>query len=59
MRKFGPWKILRKFDGGNAYEVEFSNDMDISPIFKVTDLYEHREPNDEVFVPSDYPKRLN
>ena len=32
MKKFGPCKILKKFDSGNAYEVELPNDMDISPI---------------------------
>ena len=31
MRNFGPCKILKKFDSGNAYEVDFPNDMDISP----------------------------
>ena len=32
MRNFGPRKILRKFDSGNAYEVELLDDMDISYI---------------------------
>ena len=39
MRKFEPCKILRKFDSGNTYEVELPNDMDISPIFNIVDLY--------------------
>ena len=38
MKKFGPCKILKKFDSGNAYKVEFLDDMDISPIFNVSDL---------------------
>ena len=59
MRKFGPCKILRKFDSGNAYEVELPNDLDISPIFNVADLYEYQESkgNDEFFVVDDYLKR--
>ena len=28
MKKFGPCKILKKFDSGNAYEVELPDDMD-------------------------------
>ena len=30
MRNFGPCKILRKFDNGNAYKVELPDGMDIS-----------------------------
>ena len=30
MKKFGPCKILMKFDNGNAYKVELPNEMDIS-----------------------------
>ena len=43
MRKFGPCKILRKFDSGNYFEVELPNDMDISPIFNITYLYKCHE----------------
>ena len=46
MKKFGPCKILKKFDSGNAYEVELPNDMDISPILNIAD-----------FVHDDYPKK--
>ena len=56
MRKFGPCKILRKFDSGNAFDVELPNDMDISPIFNIADLYKYHELEDEVVVPNDYPK---
>ena len=61
MRNFGPCKILRKFDSGNAYEVELPDDMDISPIFNVDDLYEYYESegDDEVVVLVGYPKKKN
>ena len=38
MKKFGPYRILKKFDSGNAYEVKLRDDMDISPIFNVSNL---------------------
>ena len=57
MKKFGPCKILKKFDSGNAYKVELPHDMDISPIFNIADLYMYHESQDEVFVPNDYPKK--
>ena len=56
MKKFGPCKILKKFDSGNAYEFELLDDMDISPIFNVVDLYEYHKLDDDV-VPNDYPKK--
>ena len=37
-KKIGPCKILRNFSS-NAYEVEFPKDVDISPIFNVSNLY--------------------
>ena len=43
MKKFGPCKILKKFDSGNAYEVELLDDMDISPIFNIANLYKYHE----------------
>ena len=43
MKKFGPCKIFKKFDNGNAYEVDLSDDMDISPIFNITNLYKYHE----------------
>jgi len=38
MKKIGPCNILRKFDA-NAYELELSEDVGISPIFNISDLY--------------------
>ena len=58
MRNLGTCEILRKFDSGNAYEVELPNDMDIYPIFNVSDLHEYYEfEDDEVVVTDDYPKK--
>jgi hypothetical protein len=42
MKKIGPCKILRKFEE-NAYDIELLDDVGISPIFNVTDLYPYRE----------------
>lgn len=36
--RIGPCKMLHKFDE-NAYEVELPQDLDISTIFNVVDLY--------------------
>jgi hypothetical protein len=38
MKKIGPFKILRKF-AANAYEIELLDNVGISPIFNVADLY--------------------
>jgi hypothetical protein len=38
MKKIGPCKILRKFDA-NAYEIELPDDVGISLIFNVSDMY--------------------
>jgi hypothetical protein len=38
MKKIGPCKILRKFDE-NSYEIELTDDVGISPIFNILDLY--------------------
>ena len=50
MKTFWPCKFLKKFDSGNAYEVQLPNDMDISPIFNVANLYKNHESNDEVSI---------
>jgi hypothetical protein len=41
MKKIGPCRILRKFTT-NAYEIELPNNVGISPIFNVADLYPYR-----------------
>jgi hypothetical protein len=41
MKKIGPCKILRKFVA-NAYEIEFPEDIGISPIFNVVDLHHYK-----------------
>jgi hypothetical protein len=38
MKNIGPCKILRKFVA-NAYEIELPDNVGISPIFNVVDLY--------------------
>ena len=55
MKKFGPFKILKKFDSGNAYKVELLDGMDISPIFNVSDLYKYHKSGNELAIQSDYP----
>jgi hypothetical protein len=42
MKKIGPCRILRKF-AANAYEIELPDNVGISPIFNVVDLYPYRE----------------
>ena len=43
MKKFFPYKILKKHDSGNAYEVEVSDGIYISPIFNIADLTEYHD----------------
>ena len=46
MKKFGPCKIVKKYDFGNAYEVELPIDLNISPVFNILDLIEYYEGGD-------------
>jgi hypothetical protein len=41
MKKIGLCRVLKKF-GENAYEIELSDGIGISPIFNVSDLYPYR-----------------
>ena len=43
MKNFGPCKILKKHDSGNAYEVELPDEIQISPIFNIADLTEYHD----------------
>ena len=43
MNKFGPYKILKKHDSGNVYEVEFPDGIHICPIFNIVDLTEYHD----------------
>ena len=42
LKKIGPCKALRKFYA-NAYEIKLPSDLQISPIFNVSDLYPFRD----------------
>ena len=56
MKKFGPCKILKKHDSGNAYEVELLEGIHISPIFNIADLTEyHDDGADEDLMPEPCP----
>jgi hypothetical protein len=46
VKKIGPCKILRKVDE-NAYEIELPDDVGISPIFNVSDLYPYMRDDTE------------
>jgi hypothetical protein len=42
LKKIGPCKILRIF-GENTYEIELPEDVGISPIFNISNMYPYRE----------------
>jgi hypothetical protein len=41
MKKIGPCRVLKKL-GENAYEIELSDEIRISPKFNVSDLYPYK-----------------
>jgi hypothetical protein len=41
MKKIGPCRVLKKF-GENAYEIELSDAIGMSPTFNVSDLYPYK-----------------
>ena len=43
MKKCGPYKILKKHESGNAYEVELPDGIHICPIFNITNLTEYHD----------------
>ena len=47
MKKFGRCKILKKHDSGNAYEVDFLDEIHISPIFNIVDLTTYDDTSEE------------
>ena len=51
MKKFGPCKIVKMHDYGNAYEVELLAELNISPVFNIsyfTKYYEGGDVNEVV-----------
>ena len=42
LKKIGPCKVLRNISA-NVYEIELPSDLQISPIFNVSDLYPFRD----------------
>ena len=46
MKKFGPCKIVKRHDTGNAYEVVLLAELNISPLFNILILIEYFEGGD-------------
>ena len=40
MKKFGLCKIVKRHDSGDAYEVEFPTELNIPPVFNISNLIE-------------------
>ena len=47
IKKFWPYKILKKFHSCNAYKVDLLDDVDIPFVFNVVDLYKYCELDDD------------
>ena len=50
IKKFGPCKVVKRHDSGNAYEVELPAELNISLVFNISNLikYYERGDSDEV-----------
>ena len=46
MKKFGPCKIVKRYDSRNAYEVELLAKLNISVVFNILDLIDYYEGGD-------------
>jgi hypothetical protein len=46
MKNIGLCNILRNFDA-NSYEIDLPDDVGISPIFNISDLYPYRKDDTE------------
>ena len=46
MKKFGPCKIVKRYDSGNAYKVEFPFELIISLVFNISNLTKYYEGGD-------------
>ena len=46
MKKFGPCNIVKRHDSRNAYEVEFPTELNILPVFNISNLIEYYEGGD-------------
>ena len=46
IKKFGPCKIVERYDSGNIFEVQFPAKLNISLVFNISDLTEYYEGGD-------------
>ena len=57
MKKFGPYKTLKKHDNGNIFEVELHEDIDILYIFNFAYIYCYLNPMKRHHNKYDFPKK--
>ena len=46
MKRFGPCKVVKRYDSRNAYEVELPTELNFSPIFNIENLTKFYEGGD-------------
>ena len=46
LKKFGPCKIVKRHDSGNAYEVKLPANLNIPPMFNISNLIDFYEGGD-------------